>query len=1744
VRAGVARRGFALVAVVVVLAALLLLATPFLLTARHAESGTTRRVGDAQVRISLDSAARHARAVLSRSHPALDRSPLADSVAELSVSNEFAGDGLDALDPRGVMWDLDVADVAGLVDLNSAPPQVFANLLGAVARLSEAASAGDERFEVPSTAGFADEGFLWIEGELVGYGERQPGGFAGLLRGLGAPSQGATAGRCGPRPARDHGAPVFDQAAWAFALWRAAGPGARLRTFDTFDRLAQAEEFAVAGAIGAGALARCAELGSVYGSERAGARWQRPVRLTRRVDGGDEACFLFVDDARWINAGSTIEISDGDERELALVASAGPGGVVLMEALTGSYEAFEAEVRVLARRPVNLNTAPPAVLRALFENLQLRGRSARITASEARELAGVVVASRPFAGFEDFLARVVLPAAGLDVLPADAPVVPEAFERGAGGLLDVHDAIALYKNGLNANDNELAFSTLPFCFASRDVYALELRASYNAASGLQRAALVREQVEIVAPQEELLTVWTRQSDFDESARLDRDANGWLSGPENTHRHDPTFASGWPTEARAHLAVHDTTPATDPLAEEPAPSFPSSEESGWVQPAPVRVDETDASWQRRSGRVLHFDDETRDFEGRYLPDAAVVLPPDAPAVGWAAAGQALEPFTLEAWIRPRAVEDGRSILEVSGPYPDSDRVSLLFDAGDLVLRVVDGGGDHPDSAFVERSEVRHAVSPSLVAGARGTGGTGGGRGSAGIPTETWTHVSVDVGGGRPDQMSLIVDGRAAERTPGLTELTADLSVTTQTLPVESTEGFPDRCVLKIGDELVEAERRGETAFFATFHDTGELAGFGGRQARERVLVQAAQGGILETNEGELVKDVTHAAGTAVQLYGYSLPLEERVPSAAGALRSPLGRFAVARVEGVLVSGDERTGVQMEEILIQLPGETAPFVRGWGMRGGTSAVDGLVLTAAEEGGDAAAAIRAFDPAGGWAAILGPAFNAVTTVDGDRLGLVEVVRYSGTSGNHLLIQRGPGVTAELPGIAGSVFGTRSAFVFEWNTIFPEQTTWNDDLRLQSFVIPISVAAGADGPPLGFYEERGGDSQFAQITRVGPDAHLTEWVRYDSIVRGELVRDDPVALERARAAAHGVLVPALAVSAGGEDDEEDDDGDDDDDTGGGDDGGDGGGRPDQDTHGGMKPFGGTASLGSGAGPPLALASTAAVEPAGAAAVPVVPTPAAPAQSSSFQWRPRFGTAEDDAEPVTRAVASVFRFRGVLGTHSHDHLTATPVLPVWTARAGSESGGWPGAGDHVMLFDGDPFLPGWPAVVQRAWRPSPAGDPVVEHSWDTSGTLSAVVGPSNVALDAGYDVGVTYVALQAPASVPVLPVASGVSASASGAAAALDVRSLARVALFPSGELPRLCDSVALGPAQAAGVPSVSVDEVVFGSHAQRSSNGSRQLVLANRLGESGGVLDVRLGVLRLPIGDLLVPGHLGFLPLTGGLLRVGSEILCYDSIDATTGELSLPPNGRGLLGTRPRAHAPGESVSFLGAWRTTTLAGPLGVDDASLSVLGLDGIPPSGTVRVGDELVHYSHRRGLELAMPRRSSRAGWRDGRGGGLFRGRFGTVPSAHPVRTPVIVFPVRYEDRYAEQADAPELFSYGARLDQPAALWRSFFWGASEVDGPRLNLLVRTDGTVPWDADPEEADGLFEFRDGEARGAGLAEVPLGRIADRIEWRAFVRHEPGSFDPLAGSSHGWKRVPRLELAGFDYLAPGRVLRSLER
>jgi len=61
-------------------------------------------------------------------------------------------------------------------------------------------------------------------------------------------------------------------------------------------------------------------------------------------------------------------------------------------------------------------------------------------------------------------------------------------------------------------------------------------------------------------------------------------------------------------------------------------FPSRDDTAWIHLWPSRV----AGKPNQQGRVIHFDHETRDPEGRFLPDEIVSRTTADEQVGWTTA----------------------------------------------------------------------------------------------------------------------------------------------------------------------------------------------------------------------------------------------------------------------------------------------------------------------------------------------------------------------------------------------------------------------------------------------------------------------------------------------------------------------------------------------------------------------------------------------------------------------------------------------------------------------------------------------------------------------------------------------------------------------------------------------------------------------------------------------------------------------------------------------------------------------------------------------------------------------------------------------------------------------------------------------------------------------------------------------------------------------------------------------------
>ncbi len=555
----------------------------------------------------------------------------------------------------------------------------------------------------------------------------------------------------------------------------------------------------------------------------------------------------------------------------------------------------------------------------------------------------------------------------------------------------------------------------------------------------------------------------------------------------------------------------------------------------------------------------------------------------------------------------------------------------------------------------------------------------------------------------------------------------------------------------------------------------------------------------------------------------------------------------------------------------------------------------------------------------------------------------------------------------------------------------------------------------------------------------------------------------------------------------------------------------------------------------------------------PPPPPPEPLAQSTGgSQWLPDLGVDENQAKTpkyyFSASISDELQFRGVMGTRAHQHTAGTVVLPVFNVAHNDIDAGRPGSYDAAFLFGPTFDHLGWPVHVQRAHVPA---DFVGVRRWKQQDPthLVAVSDSEDAIAKPIYLQNSTFVALQDRAPEPIRPGTVG-----GGDLNIVDTRAIARLTCFPSGERPRLVGTAAVGGgfdgSQSGAVPSAVVDEVVFGNaqiplhtpNVDAESMAGASFVLSTDLPEAGNSVRVYSGLMRIAGGD---HGEnyefLSETPDDAGLLRIGSEIVCYDQRDPTTGQINLATSGRGLLGTRAQSHQIMEPVTFLENRIVSFLASGLGPTDASIQLANVQDFPTEGTVIIGTELIHYTRIHENALEMPRASSQPGRMDHKGDGLFRGRFGTTPAAHAQGDPVILFPFRYWDRWQSRADAPELAYFTLSLDQPAAYWDACYFDKEDAEACQIGVLARVEPDAPWDADPDADPRLRLYWKGDADGKP---IPIGRQSDRIDWRVFVKYAPGAFDATTGLAHGWTQTPTLKKFGAFYFGPGMVYSSVER
>ncbi|MCA9000459.1 MAG: hypothetical protein KDB61_00955, partial [Planctomycetes bacterium] len=703
---------------------------------------------------------------------------------------------------------------------------------------------------------------------------------------------------------------------------------------------------------------------------------------------------------------------------------------------------------------------------------------------------------------------------------------------------------------------------------------------------------------------------------------------------------------------------------------------------------------------------------------------------------------------------------------------------------------------------------------------------------------------------------------------------------------------------------------------------------------------------------------------------------------------------------------------------------------------------------------------------------------------IGGVEVVRYSGTDGNKLILTR-RGAQDELD--VDYLDGAR-AFILDYGSLLDtDGNEVNERMERSLFCVPISLPVS----PVGLFPSGVGTCQYAQVTHTDA-GELTEWIRYNIVQPSfrQLVRLDEEIVLGIVDWFHAGSVPPIQ-----------------------------------------------SGLLGGSPPPLSSPAPAVVST----------IPSAP-QSGGVTWRPQLGEEEELALPLSRAIADRLRFRGVADTYPQTHEAGTPVLPVFrvdsfvqmnpgaqdpvfltgglVASAGMQTnvvhrGYSTPASTPIRTYqdflvngaaaEAASTVEGYPVIERGEWVGLSTGLPT-DLVVGSVGGASSNEDPRLLPRMAKFPSG------ERPSSADQV----AIGGNANGANDTLPIPEV-------------VVDEVVF--------QTLTHGQGLINGYAPESLAGSG-LVLGEDLSESDTALRVNFTLLSSRgqlSGDREV---LNTLPFNVGLARIGDEILCYVGKDYDTGWVELAPGGRGLLGTRPTPHAAGTVLYPITTIPVCLLAAEIDGDSAELPVDDSTRFPEEGTLLIGAELCHYTGKAGSAFTMPRASLEVGLQDGEGPGVFRGRFGTEPAAALAGTPVIFFPWRYWDRWQPGCDVPELSYLGLRVDQPGALFEDVFYQVDPIPfgGVTMESMLRMHRALPWDGDPDETPGLFLLD----RGTEKDEQPwvLDVVSDALEARFFVEYQPGCFDPINGGRHGWKYTPRLRRFGVGYEAPGEVLWSVDR
>ncbi len=451
------------------------------------------------------------------------------------------------------------------------------------------------------------------------------------------------------------------------------------------------------------------------------------------------------------------------------------GGLILKDALKFEYVEREAVVSAMLRHPVNINTAPAAVIAAVLTGIstdRFGNQFDSVTAPEARNLADVILENLPISGWDEFRELV--------------------HQAATDEIIDPDDVEPILLNAVNPNHPRLSISTTGFCFKSGDVYTIEASGVVRNPAGVELASNRFREVIEIAPPEPLTYELSTQDEW----------TSWL------FRRPATSASQWSRQTTLIPGRTQNFFTTGPVPLNQRDFEAPALDKGALLGLTLDTPEVGGV----SAWVEHFFESVEGLDlaqGAFQGDVQDLI---------------RRPLSIDLWVRPLSGGGGvifDTLADPGQPFESRIRLRVEADTRELVFEMFDDARITQWSRTIyPAAEIRHPLAATEWR------------------PNTWVHLSASWGSTTPGDQVLMIDQRPVGRHSWVSSLAAFIDENAESFVVVKDPDFASRLpsvgTLWVGGEVIEYTQRDGSRFrIGAIGKTGEALSGRGRRGTPRM-----------------------------------------------------------------------------------------------------------------------------------------------------------------------------------------------------------------------------------------------------------------------------------------------------------------------------------------------------------------------------------------------------------------------------------------------------------------------------------------------------------------------------------------------------------------------------------------------------------------------------------------------------------------------------------------------------------------------------------------------------------------------------------------------------------------------------------------------------------------------------------------------------------------------------------------------